>query len=206
MKKAIAPTGVKKKISTRKKPETVSIEKIIGNTVTTQARVAVNPTGDEIAYCAGATVVVYCPKRNRQIKFLQNPSENKTFSCVCYSADGKKIAAGEYGYQPSVLVWDVASGKIISDAVKEERHKHGVDLIEFSPDSKYLVTVGNEHDATVRIWLNKGKNYELSLTKKSPRKVINPPLFCAFILIRLLSSDIFFGILVRWKLLCHLRC
>jgi WD40 repeat protein len=157
-----------KRIIRKKIPD---IEKVIGNTVTSQSCVAVSPSGDELAYCAGATIIRYCIKRNKQLNFLQNPIENKLFSCVTYSPDGKRIAAGESGFQPSVIVWDIVSNRVVSNTEKDNRHKHGIEFIEFSPDNKFLVTVGTEHDGTIRVWQNKGKIYELVCTKKNSRKV-----------------------------------
>lgn len=170
MRKVLAPSTstTNKVLSKKKKP--ADIEKIIGNTVTHHSCAAASPNGEEVAYCAGCTIVIYSPKKNKQLRFLQNPSENKPLTSVCFSSDGKRVAAGESGYQPSVLVWDACTGRLICD-LKEDRHKFGVRFVVFSPDSKYLVSVGNEHDGTIKIWANKAKSFELVCSKTNPRKV-----------------------------------
>lgn len=88
------------------------------------AGLSVNPQTGDLAYCAGGVVVVYDPKKNRQSQFfLSDSSESKTsMACVAFSHDGKYLAAGEIGRSPSVLVWDLKTGRQVADM---KAHKFG---------------------------------------------------------------------------------
>jgi len=58
--------------------------------------------------------VFYSPRRNRQTQFLSS-TNNKPLSAVVFSRDGSLVAAGESGRQPSILVWDAATGVLVSE-------------------------------------------------------------------------------------------
>ena len=100
------------------------MERIIGLTVSQGAGLSVNRQTGNVAYCAGGVVVVYDPKKNRQTQFLLNESSatKASMECVAFSDNGKYLAAGEIGHSPSVLVWDVETGKQVADM---KGHKFG---------------------------------------------------------------------------------
>ncbi len=53
------------------------------------------------------------------------------------------------GHQPSILVWDVVTGQLLSEC---KGHKFGVSCLAFSPNMKYLVSVGYQHDGYLFFW------------------------------------------------------
>jgi WD40 repeat protein len=167
------PTSSQQRDAKKIVPPKFVLEKIIGNTAVNTACMAVNPITNDVAYCAGCVLVVYSPKRNRQTRFLQNKKATKTsLSCVAFSSNGKYVAAGESGFEPAVIIWDLASSKILCE-IKNKGHKYGISCIAFSPDGKYLVSVGNEHDQFIKLWdvPPPGKGVaELLATKKISRK------------------------------------
>ena len=55
---------------------------------------AVNPKNGDIAYIAGAFVVIYGVKTSRQEKFLQN-ERGRAFQCIAFSGNGVYLAAGD---------------------------------------------------------------------------------------------------------------
>ncbi|PRP86748.1 hypothetical protein PROFUN_02897 [Planoprotostelium fungivorum] len=144
------------------KPPKLSLERIIGCTASSNAAFACNPNTGELAYPAGCVVVIYSPKKNKQTRFLQSPS-NKPIISLAYSTNGKLLAVGEEwlmadgqsGHQPSVIVWEISSKKIIADL---KGHTFGVSCISFSPNNKHLVSVGTEHDGHVMLWDYKANN------------------------------------------------
>ena len=55
--------------------------------------IAVSPRNGDIAYIAGAFVVVYGMKSSRQEKFLKS-AKSRAFQCLAFSPDGAFLAAG----------------------------------------------------------------------------------------------------------------
>eukprot|EP01052_Picozoa_sp_SAG31_P013120 SAG31_NODE_783_length_12123_cov_5.272130_8_plen_221_part_00 len=79
----------------------LAIDQVIGTTSCRGSAVASHPTTPELAYAAGAAVVVYDPSTDRQALQLPTPS-GKPVGCLAFSPDGKLLAAGECGQQPAV--------------------------------------------------------------------------------------------------------
>lgn len=53
------------------------------------------------------------------------------------------------GHLPAVCVWDVSEGSLVSELLE---HKYGVSCVAFSPNGKYIVSVGSQHDMSVNLW------------------------------------------------------
>jgi len=53
------------------------------------------------------------------------------------------------GYQPSILIFDVTSRQLLADL---KGHRFGVGAMSFDPISRYLVSVGFEHDKHLFVW------------------------------------------------------
>lgn len=53
------------------------------------------------------------------------------------------------GHLPAVRVWDVAERRQVAEL---QTHKYGVSCVAFSPNGKYIVSVGNQHDMIVSVW------------------------------------------------------
>lgn len=50
---------------------------------------------------------------------------------------------------PAVRVWEVAERLQVSEL---QEHKYGVSCVAFSPNGKYIVSVGYQHDMMVNVW------------------------------------------------------
>ncbi len=50
---------------------------------------------------------------------------------------------------PVVRVWDVAERTQVAEL---QAHKYGVSCVAFSANSKYIVSVGYQHDMIVNVW------------------------------------------------------
>lgn len=77
----------------------------------------------------------------------------KAASCVAFSKDGKYIAVGETGYKPRVLVFSTAPDAAQDTPITTiSEHNFGVRCVSFSPDSKYLASLGAANDGFLYIW------------------------------------------------------
>lgn len=50
---------------------------------------------------------------------------------------------------PAVRVWDVVDKTQVAEI---QEHKYGVACVAFSPNAKYIVSVGYQHDMIVNVW------------------------------------------------------
>uniref|UniRef100_A0A8D9ANH6 Mitogen-activated protein kinase-binding protein 1 n=1 Tax=Cacopsylla melanoneura TaxID=428564 RepID=A0A8D9ANH6_9HEMI len=125
----------------------VKIERVLGLTVPSNAALNCNPVNGIIAYPAGCTVVFLNPHKNKQTHLLN--VSRKAISCLAFSADGRYLATGECGHQPSVRVWDLNDN---SQVAEFSSHKYGVSCVIFSPNQKFVVSVGCQHDMIVNVW------------------------------------------------------
>jgi WD40 repeat protein len=115
---------------------TLTLERVLGTTTVRNASLAIRPSTGEITYAAGNVVVLYSPKRNKQVRFYRT---GKAISCLCFSRDGAYLAVGERGHQPSVIVWEIDSGHLCANLAG---HRLGVEGLAFSANGDWLVSVG----------------------------------------------------------------
>lgn len=64
--------------------------------------------------------------------------------------DHPPLSQPQSGHQPGVLVWDVATGNLVTEL--RGQHKFGVGVVKFSPNGKLIASVGFEHDQTLCLW------------------------------------------------------
>lgn len=77
----------------------------------------------------------------------------KTATCVSISPDGRLLVVGETGYNPRVLLFSALVGaptEIPLSIITE--HTFGVRSVAFSPDSRFLATLGDVNDGFLYIW------------------------------------------------------
>ncbi|XP_061552292.1 mitogen-activated protein kinase-binding protein 1 isoform X5 [Phycodurus eques] len=138
----------------------VTLEKVLGITAPGNRALSCDPRSGLLAYPAGCVVVLLHPRKNKQ-RHIFNASR-KTITTLAFSSDGKHVVTGESGHVPAVRVWEVASGVQVA-ALQE--HKYGVACVAFSPDMKYIVSVGYPHDMMVHVWNWKVRHSSSELDK-----------------------------------------
>ena len=126
---------------------TIKLEKILGITTQSNASIASTTRSSDLFYAAGSVVVRYSPAQNSQKSFYK---ASKAISCLTVSVDGQYLAVGERGHSPSIIIWEISSGKMLATIVGT--HKHGIGCLVFSPDSRYLISAGFKHDRQLIIW------------------------------------------------------
>ncbi len=120
-----------------------------GSSTNSYTAVAVSPDGKEIASSSDGkigdrTIYIWDPSTGKQIQQLTASKLDRIFD-VAFSPDGKWLAAAYE--QETVLVWDVASGKIIHTYTG---HTDYVEGVSFSPNGKVLASVGD--DGNLILW------------------------------------------------------
>ncbi|XP_039744374.1 mitogen-activated protein kinase-binding protein 1 [Pteropus medius] len=141
----------------------VTLEKVLGITVSGGRGLACDPRSGLVAYPAGCVVVLFNPRKHKQHHILN--SSRKTITALAFSPDGKYLVTGESGHMPAVRVWDVAERCQVAEL---QEHKYGVACVAFSPSAKYIVSVGYQHDMIVNVWAWK-KNIVVASNKVSSR-------------------------------------
>ncbi|XP_012933898.1 mitogen-activated protein kinase-binding protein 1 isoform X2 [Heterocephalus glaber] len=141
----------------------VTLEKVLGITVSGGRGLACDPRSGLVAYPAGCVVVLFNPRKHKQHHILN--SSRKTITALAFSPDGKYLVTGESGHMPAVRVWGVAEQSQVAEL---QEHKYGVACVAFSPSAKYIVSVGYQHDMIVNVWAWK-KNIVVASNKVSSR-------------------------------------
>ncbi|KAI1781011.1 WD domain-containing protein [Hypoxylon cercidicola] len=76
----------------------------------------------------------------------------KAATCLALSKEGRFLAVGETGYSPRVLIFSLEDNSSDTPLVSISEHAHGVKAVAWSPDSKYLASLGAANDGFLYIW------------------------------------------------------
>lgn len=76
----------------------------------------------------------------------------KAATCLSISRDGRFLAVGETGYSPRVLIFSLQDTSSDTPLVILNEHTYGVRAIAFSPDQKYLASLGSPNDGFLYVW------------------------------------------------------
>ncbi|KAF7196480.1 WD repeat-containing protein 62 [Pseudocercospora fuligena] len=76
----------------------------------------------------------------------------KAATSVALSPNGKWLAVGETGYKPRVLIFSARDGSSEAPLCTLSEHTFGVMAVRFSPDSKYLASLGTVNDGFLYVW------------------------------------------------------
>ncbi|OCT44296.1 WD domain, G-beta repeat containing protein [Cladophialophora carrionii] len=88
----------------------------------------------------------------------------KTVACVALSRDGRWLAVGEAGYNPRVLLFSTAEDASCETPVSiVTDHTYGLRCVAFSPDMRYLATLGDYKDGFLFIWSFNPRTGQLTL-------------------------------------------
>ncbi|KAK4547874.1 hypothetical protein LTR36_010593 [Oleoguttula mirabilis] len=76
----------------------------------------------------------------------------KAATSVALSPNGRWLALGETGYKPRVLIFSLADETSDAPVCVLAEHTFGVHALSFSPDSRYLASLGTVNDGFLYMW------------------------------------------------------
>jgi WD40 repeat protein len=76
----------------------------------------------------------------------------KAATCLALSRDGRYLAVGETGYAPRVLIFSLQDTSSDIPLVSISEHTFGVRAVAWSPDTKYLASLGSANDGFLYLW------------------------------------------------------
>ncbi|KAF7651790.1 hypothetical protein LDENG_00105250 [Lucifuga dentata] len=127
----------------------LDLESVIGFNGHVFSGLRVHPDREYLIYPLGCTVILKKIKDGKQ-EFLHGHSNN--VSCVSVSKTGRYIASGQVnymGFKADIIIWDYAQRVIHA---RLQLHKAKVESLSFSPNDKYLVSLGGRDDGSVVVW------------------------------------------------------
>ncbi|KAK3397397.1 hypothetical protein B0T20DRAFT_416128 [Sordaria brevicollis] len=76
----------------------------------------------------------------------------KAATCLGLSRDGRFLAVGETGYAPRVLIFNLQDASSDTPLVSISEHAFGVKAVAWSPDTRFLASLGAANDGFLYIW------------------------------------------------------
>ncbi|KAK0149603.1 Cilia- and flagella-associated protein 52 [Merluccius polli] len=125
------------------------LEAVIGFNGHVFSGLRVHPDRDHLIYPLGSTVILKRLQDGRQ-EFLHGHTNN--VSCVAVSKSGRYISSGQVtfmGFKADVIIWDFEKRAIYA---RLPLHKAKVEALSFSPNDKYLVSLGGQDDGSIVVW------------------------------------------------------
>lgn len=129
----------------------------------------------DIVFPVSKYVCVFNKKQNSQIFYSQHLNE---ISCVSTSRDGMIAASVEKMLRPRIHIWDANTTEVV--LVLPLLHRRGVTSMRFSSDRKKLVSVGQDQDHSVALWVSPSSDWTDGSLLGWCKGDVNPTLFCSF--------------------------
>ncbi|VDI01324.1 Hypothetical predicted protein [Mytilus galloprovincialis] len=125
---------------------TITLVKTINRIIATgdvNAGLKVHPGREHLIYPLGNTVII---EHVTTKEFSQLSGHTNNVSCIAVSPSGNYLASGQVthmGFKANVIIWDFHRKQQIATL---SLHKVKVQDLAFSPNEKYLVTLGGQDD------------------------------------------------------------
>uniref|UniRef100_H3CIU6 Cilia- and flagella-associated protein 52 n=1 Tax=Tetraodon nigroviridis TaxID=99883 RepID=H3CIU6_TETNG len=108
-----------------------------------------HPDRERLLYPLGSALILRTIKDGQQ-ELLQGHTND--VSCLSVSRSGSYVASGQVdcvGFKAAIIIWDYAQRGIYAQLLL---HEAKVEAVDFSPDEKYLVSLGGQDDGRVVVW------------------------------------------------------
>lgn len=90
----------------------------------------------------------------------------KTINCIAISPNKRLLAVGEIGYQPRILIFSLAPDLSNNPIALIYEHTFGIHFLQFSPDLKYLCSLGLVNDGFINIWKISPNSFQICSSNK----------------------------------------
>ncbi|XP_038597985.1 cilia- and flagella-associated protein 52 isoform X1 [Tachyglossus aculeatus] len=127
----------------------LELEAVIGFNGHVPTGLMCHPDQEHYIYPLGCTVLIQAINHNTQ-HFLQGHTNN--IACVTVSPSGLFIASGQVtfmGFKADIILWDYEKREMLA---RLSLHKGKVEALAFSPNDRYLVSLGGPDDGSVVLW------------------------------------------------------
>ncbi|XP_034442928.1 cilia- and flagella-associated protein 52-like [Hippoglossus hippoglossus] len=127
----------------------LELEAVIGFNGHVFSGLNVHPDREHLIYPLGSTVILKS-LTDGKLEFLHGHTNN--ISCISVSNSGLYIASGQVnfmGFEAPIIIWDYTQRSIHAQL---NLHKTKVEALSFSPNDKYLVSLGGQDDGRIFLW------------------------------------------------------
>ncbi|KAM6317644.1 LOW QUALITY PROTEIN: cilia- and flagella-associated protein 52 [Podargus strigoides] len=106
-----------------------------------------HPDKEHVIYPLGSTVVIQHMDSKKQVFVCGHDND---ISCVVAPRDRLYLASGEItSPQADIILWDFQGKELLT---RLTLHKGRIEVLAFSPNSLYLVSLGGQDNASVVVW------------------------------------------------------
>ena len=95
------------------------------------------------------------------------PMKPQSAVCLTISPNGHYLAVGESGNSARVLLYSLRANASNARPAAVSDHTFGIKFLKFSPDSQFLMSVGEVHDASICLWSTAMTDGTLSLHSRN---------------------------------------
>ena len=125
----------------------ISLKWVYGFRAHDTRRTAVYAKGNELAYVASNILILYNQGEHKQRHGRAHPTD---IVALAVAPDGEKVATGDVGDRPRILLWDIKSMSKIRTS--QGLHRNAIASLDFSPDGSMLLSMGQDAAHTIGIW------------------------------------------------------
>ncbi|KAM6939824.1 cilia- and flagella-associated protein 52 [Xenentodon cancila] len=125
------------------------LDAVIGFNGRVPSGLRVHPDREHVVFPLGCTVILQKITDGKQ-QFLHGHTNN--VSCISVSRSGAYVASGQVtsmGSKAPIIIWNYAQKTVHAELAL---HKVKVEALAFSPNDKYLVSLGGLDDGSVVVW------------------------------------------------------